>query len=84
MRDRGKQKVPPPKKMRTGMSRKAQKIQQMEKPRQLQKQVKVRNLHVRFLLLYKCIVVIKVKGRVARLQVVEGSSLNARKAVLYA
>ncbi|XP_011605241.2 RNA-binding protein 28 isoform X1 [Takifugu rubripes] len=37
MRDRGKQKVPPPKKTRPGMSRKAQKIQQMEKPRQLQK-----------------------------------------------
>lgn len=40
MRDRGKQKVPPPKKTRPGVSRKAQKMQQMEKPRQLQKQVK--------------------------------------------
>uniref|UniRef100_H3DKS7 RNA-binding protein 28 n=1 Tax=Tetraodon nigroviridis TaxID=99883 RepID=H3DKS7_TETNG len=42
MRDRGKQKVPPPKKTRParpGMSRKGQKKQQMEKPRQPQKQV---------------------------------------------
>lgn len=48
MRDRGKQKVPPPKKTRPGMSRKSQKIQQMEKPRQLQKQVKALSLRVAF------------------------------------
>lgn len=39
MRDRGKQKVPPPKKARPGMNRKGQKKQQFEKPRQPQKQV---------------------------------------------
>lgn len=39
MRDRGKQKAPPPKKTRPGVSRKAQKTRQMEKPRQRQKQV---------------------------------------------
>lgn len=48
MRDRGKPKVPPPKKTRPGMSRKAQKMQQMEKPRQLQKQVKALSLRVAF------------------------------------